>query len=236
MTLNQVLYRIEYICLSHYQIRSFYEGLQQDFLTDKTRKYAAVYLQDNGGIVSISGGRTTLAYKFFFLDLVNVSEDTKQNERDVQSDMLSVAQDIISQLSNPNYEDWVISSDSSFVFVVEEDGDMIAGVSIDISISFMFTRNRCEIPSDVIDISKIDNDMKVYDEKYVSTGTEGSIITPLPVKGKKILFIVRENNPIYKVSSNPSSSEYTWNDTSITLGTPVNEIPGERFLILYRNY
>lgn len=235
MTLNNIINRIKTIALAHKQVRNFKKGLVSDFLTDKTTKYPSVFLQDNGGNISRTNGAATFSYRMFFMDLVHVSEDTKDNEQDVHSDMVSIAIDIIAQISSPEYNDWKINADNSLQLVVEDDGDMFAGCIIDFSISIMFKQDRCMIPSDLI-IDTTDNEMKiVYDEKYTADGTEGSTLTIPILAGKKVLFVTRESVVLYKVSSSPDSVEYTWNDTVITLGLPV-QFAGERFLILYRNY
>lgn len=235
MTLNNVIQRIKSLALGHKQVRSFYQGLVTDFLTDKTTKYPAVFLQDNGGSISLSGHATTLSYRLFLMDLVHVSEESKQNEQDVQSDMVSIAMDLLAQMNNGQYSDWIISADNNLQLVVENDGDMHAGCILDISIRIMFEQNICQIPTDITDYTPTDNSMKyIYDIEYVATGAEGSTFSIPEIVGKKILLITRGNAIIYKVSSAPISSEYIWNDIIISLGAITN--PGERFLILYRNY
>jgi len=75
----------------------------------------------------------------------------------------------------------------------------------------------------------------VKSELYVATGSEGSTLTIAALLGKQILAILRESGPIFEIGSSPDSSQYTWDDTDIVLGAPVN-VAGERFLILYRTY
>lgn len=236
MTLNQVIKRIESLSLGHKQIRTFRKGLVSDFFTDKTAKYPAVCLQDLGGNISLSGHATTLNYRLFILDLVNVSQDTKINETEVLSDTVSIAMDLLAQMNNGNYADWIISTDNSLQLVVEAENDLPAGCVVDFSVRIMFEQNVCQIPTDITEYAPTDIDMKyVYDIKYVATGSEGTTLTIPEIVGKKVLFVTRESSPIYKVSSSPTGSEYIWNDAIITLGAAV-AAPGERFLILYRNY
>lgn len=235
MTLNQVLNRVKQISLGHKQVRSFNKGLVTDFFADKTTKYPAVCLQDLGGSISLTGHATTINYKLFISDLVHVSQDTKTNEDDVLSDMVSIAMDLLAQFNNGNYDDWKISLDNSLNFFVENENDMHAGCVIDLSVRFMYQQNICQIPTDITEYTPTDIDMKyVYDIKYVATGAEGTTLSIPEIVGKKVLFATRESSPIYKVSSGPVASEYTWNDTIIGLGVATN--PGDRFLILYRNY
>lgn len=235
MTLNQVIKRIETLALAHKQVRTFRKGLVSDLFEDKTALYPAVCLQDFGGSISLSGHATTLTYKLFFVDLVHVSEDAKDNEQDVESDMVSIAMDLLAQMNNGNYDDWKISPDNSVDLIVENEGDMFAGCVVDVSIRIMFEQNICQIPTEVTDYTPTDNDMKfLYDIEYVATGVEGTTLSISQIVGKKVVLITRGNSIIYKVSNAPISSEYTWDNTIITLGAATN--PGERFLILYRNY
>jgi len=238
MTLNQIQNRIKVIALAHRQIRTFAKGQVSNFLADHTTKYPAIFLQDTAGGISLSRKQATINYKMFIMDLVHVSADAGENEDEVLSDTLSIAIDMISQLSNPAYNDWKISADNNVEFVVQNDGDMSAGCVVDFSVDIMYKQNRCEIPSDAIDVTPIDNEMKlVYDKVYIATGSEGTTITAADVPeifGKKILLITREFGPIYRVSSSPESSEYIWDNTTLTLGAQTGE--NERFLFLYRNY
>lgn len=235
MTLNQVINRIKQLSLGHKQVREFRKGLVTDFFADKKTKYPAACLQDLGGNISLSGHATLLNYRLFILDLVNVSQDTKLNEIEVLSDTVSIAMDLLAQMNNGNYDDWKISPDNALQLVVEAENDMLAGCVIDFSVRIMYEQNICQIPTEITDYIPTDSDMKyVYDESYVATGSEGVTLSIPAIVGKKVLFITRGNASIYKVSNTPSSSEYTWNDVIVSLGAVTN--PGERFLILYRNY
>ena len=69
---------------------------------------------------------------------------------------------------------------------------------------------------------------------YTATGSEGSSIVIPALSGYEILMIMRESGALYEVGSSPDSSSFTWDDTTIGLGTDTN--PNERFLILYRTY
>lgn len=239
MTLNNVVNRVKTIAQSHNQVRSFGSGQLSDFLANHTTKYPAVFLQDIGGSISTGRKDTTINYKLVLVDLVHTVEDTKDNELDVMSDMVSIAMDLIAQLHAPFFNDWKVSADSNMQFVKGDEGDMYAGVIVDFSVSFMFSQNRCQIPSDFFDQTKTFDLM--FDKTYIATGLEGSTLTTdgatpnIPeINNKKILLITREFSPIYKSTGVPQASEYTWNNKTIGLGSPTNV--GERFLILYRNY
>lgn len=241
MTLNNVIDRIELICTSHNMIRAFGKGLEQDAQTDHTTKYPYAYLIDNGASISLTpSGLSTLNYRLKLMDLVNVSEDAKANEQDVQSDMFSIIQDIITQINYPAYNDWKISSSNQVELFVENDSDMVAGVYLDFSITIMFEQNRCEIPSDLIIIPNNNEDMKVYMAYYTATAADvlsGTIPggdTVPPITGKKIIAAFRGPDLMRIVSNLPASDQATWNDVIVTPGISPNE--NEPFSFIFRNY
>lgn len=171
----------------------------------------------------------------FLLDMAHVSEDSKQNEQDVQSDMVSIAQDLLAQMNYPGYDDWAISNDNQLQLLVEQEGDLIAGCYFDFSVRIMYAQNVCQVPTAITDYTPTDDSMKyIYDVKYQATGAEGTTLTIPELAGKKILFITRGNAIIYKTSTAPSSNEFTWDDVIIGLGAATNF--NEPFLILFRNY
>jgi len=127
LTYNQVLKRIQTIAEAHKQVRYFARGLLTDFLSDKTIPYAAVFLEDGGASINPGSNTASFGFRMRFVDLVHVSEDTKENELDVLSDMFSVAMDIIAQMNYPAYNDWKVSLTNNLQSLVESDGDMYAG-------------------------------------------------------------------------------------------------------------
>lgn len=234
MTLNNVINRIKALSLAHKQIRNFYPGLVTDFLTDKTTNYPSVFLQDSGGKISTAGHATTLNYKIFFLDLANVSENSFLNSQDVQSDMILVAMDIVAQMNAGMFDDWALSTDNNLQLIYEDKDDIIAGCVMDFSLRIMFTQDLCQIPTTFENEIPAEDMKLVFDMEYIASGSEGTTIAIPGLVGKRIMLLIRENNPLHKVSNNPGSTNYVWNDTVIALGTATT--PGERFLILYRNY
>jgi hypothetical protein len=235
LTYNQVIKRIQSLALGHRQVRTFKRGLVQEFLSDKSIPYAAVFLQDSGAAINPDQHSAMFGFRLFFLDLVHVSADAKTNELDVLSDMFSVAMDIVSQMKFPAYNDWVISGANNMQSIVENDGDMNAGWYMDLQVRIMYEQNVCEVPTDIIDYEpETPEDMKlVYDIKYVAGANEMELTIP-EIVGKKVLLVTREYSPLYRVSNLPQSTEFTWNDQVLGLGLSTN--PGERFLVLYRNY
>lgn len=153
MTLNSVIKRINVITSAHKQIRSFLHNVNiVEWLNGHTDQYPAAFLQDNSGNISTKGHATTLGFKLFLVDLVNVSGDTKANELDVQSDMLGVAQDLIAQFNRPE-NDWMLSPDNNVQQLVEGENSLYAGVVVTFTIRYAFTQNICSVPT-TFDISE----------------------------------------------------------------------------------
>lgn len=146
MTLNSIVKRVKTIALAHGQIRHFYFGPVVDFLQNEDTKYAACFMQDTGATIDLEGKATSYGFKLFLLDLVHVSKDAKDNELDVQSDMMSVAEDMLAQFNDSQYQDWKVSLSNSVTFVKEELGDMVAGVVVDIDISTPYLKDTCITP------------------------------------------------------------------------------------------
>lgn len=152
-TLNTIIKRIETISLAHKQIRNFYYGNVVDFLTNKTAQYAAAFLQDTGGSIDVGGKTIVLSFRFFLLDLVHVAGDAKQNEQDVQSDMLTVLSDLLAEIDHSEHTDWKVSLQNNVTFVREELDDMVAGVTTDFSISIPYAKDTCAVPTEAYDLT-----------------------------------------------------------------------------------
>lgn len=147
LSLNQIVLRIKTIALNHKQVRNFYFGSVTDFLTDKTTRYASVFLQDEPGIMDGEGKTVSYAFKMYFLDLEHVSEGTQKNTLDVQSDMMQVATDILAEIDFHGFTDWLISGANNFVLVREKFEDFVAGVVVDIIIQIPYVRDLCAVPN-----------------------------------------------------------------------------------------
>lgn len=147
LTLNQVIKRIQTVALDHKQIKSFYFGKASDFLNDKELRYAGSFLMDTGVVIDLAGKVTIYSFKMFLLDLVNVSNGAKENELEVQSDMMSVAHDLMALFDYSTYTDWRVSQNNPVQLVAEEFSDMNGGVAIDFSISVQYLKDVCAVPS-----------------------------------------------------------------------------------------
>ena len=153
MTLNQVIQRLQTIAENHRQINSFQYGAIADWLANAQPKAECpvMFVDHSNGNISTTQRLTTHNFNIYLLDLVNASNNAMSNETEVLSDMLSVAEDVISIIKSPDYENatlpWFSPGDAAVSMVVDDTTDRMAGVLIAISISTLFEPNRCQVPT-----------------------------------------------------------------------------------------
>lgn len=145
MTLNAIVKRIEGIAGTHAMVKAFGQGNLSDFLAAHTQSYPMVFLQSTGGQIAPRSKEASFSFRLFFLDIVHLSDETKLNELDVQSDQISIAMDFVSLMTNGGYTDWDVSN-GSFQLLAEEQSDFLAGCYVDISIRVMYPQNICQVP------------------------------------------------------------------------------------------
>lgn len=142
-TLNQVVQTIKEIAEAHEQIKTVYFGNLPYFLSHgEDNKYPAMFYDLTGS--NISGTTLTLNFSLYFMDRMLAEQS---NETEVQSDQLSICQDIIAQLKWNEF-DFDVQSNITINFFTEDTPDLLAGVQANISLDLPFTANRCVVPSD----------------------------------------------------------------------------------------
>lgn len=147
-TLNQILSRLKSLALSHQQINDFRDGDLHEFDVNGDLNYAICLVEQLSGSINRATREQVYNFRIYFLDRVGVSEDTEGNEREVISDMSSIAADFVAMLNYPGYQyDWVIGDSVTETPVTEGLGDMVAGVYIEISIAVEFLVDRCKAPT-----------------------------------------------------------------------------------------
>jgi len=148
MTLNQVVQRIKTIALAHKQINDFREGDVISFLRSGDIVYPACLLQILPGRISKAEKQTTVRFALYLCDKVDLSIDSKANELEVKSDLLSIAEDMMAAFDYPTYKlDWDFAEEASIDFLDEDLEDMLSAVLMTLDIKKRFDSNRCQIPT-----------------------------------------------------------------------------------------
>lgn len=239
LTYNAVKNRLKAICNAHKLIKAVYYNRFEELLEDKNVKYPSVFINAKGGTIAPGRHDSSLDFRMFIIDRTFLSADSTENEEDVVSDCIGIANDLVAQFvrSGDVNKDWIFNPSSNFEIVIEKTSDVAAGIVFDFTIRVLFYQNVCAVPSDIpIDT----DDMKeVYDIYWIAPidilDNTYTFVVPDDVKNKKILHVIRANFPLFRTATSEiQTTEYNFDGTSLTFGTPIQ--PLERTLILYRQY
>lgn len=142
MTLNQIVKLFEKFAADHLQINDFGHGSLSEIAASKDQKYPLMWLYFDTSTYRPN----VMEYPFQVILMDLIFEAKNKNELEVQSDMLQVAQDLIAEFrDNPDY---VISipNDVAINFFTDRFTDLVAGVTINLTIRDPKPLDRCVIP------------------------------------------------------------------------------------------
>ena len=149
MTLKQIILRLETLALSHRQVNHFFCGAADEFLDDTDVIYPAIFAElkeDNS--VSLTNRITNYNFTFYFLDLLDVSNNALDNQWEVSSDVSSIAQDYLALLYDQTFTDWEVNDSYNIEIKKYQLQDLCAGLKVDVTIGSKFDANRCQVPTD----------------------------------------------------------------------------------------
>ena len=149
MTLKQIIARLEELALSHRQVNHFFVGGADEFLDDTDVIYPAIFAElKEDNTISLTNRVTTYNFTFYFLDLLDISDNALQNQWEVSSDVSSIAQDYLALLYDTTYTDWEVGNSYNFEIKKYQLQDLCAGIKVDVTIGSKFDANRCQVPTD----------------------------------------------------------------------------------------
>lgn len=140
MTLNQLVAAIQALGEGHALIKRTFQGTIVDFLSTENL-YPAMLFDVTSA--SINGSEQSINFEMYFMD--RVAQD-QSNEMEVLSDQLQIAQDIVSLMRNQDNE-YELSDNVQITFFVDDTGDVLGGVRLDITINLGYISNRCVVPT-----------------------------------------------------------------------------------------
>lgn len=140
MTLNQLVAAIQALGENHALIKRTFQGTIVDFLSTENL-YPAMLFDVTGA--AINGSEQSINFEMYFMD--RVAQDVS-NEMEVLSDQLQTAQDIVAQMRNQNNE-YELADNVQITFFVDDTGDVLGGVRLDITINLGYISNRCVVPT-----------------------------------------------------------------------------------------
>lgn len=234
LTLNQVIQRIETLALAHKQINHFFVGDPVEFLSNGDVRYPACFLELTGSRVDRGEKQTVYSFRFWLCDLGDIAIDSAQNEIEVQSDLTSMAEDMVAMLGFTEYNDWDIYTPGGIQYFTEKFEDLVVAVAMTIEVGVRFDANRCQAPADSVSF-EIQQDMIVNNYVYLGQGTEGASLTVASLVSRNILMLFKGDKLLVPTTGTPGVNEYKY-----TVGTGLfefgNDIENAQVIqILYKN-
>lgn len=142
MTLNEIIQRIKAIADGHKMIETVYNGPVMDALSESELTYPVMTFDTTAG--RISGSSLVFDFSFFFFDRLMQGND---NEREVQSDQVEIAKDIVAQLRFPG-QDYTIGETVTINLFTDTTPELLAGCQLILSVDIPFASDRCVVPTD----------------------------------------------------------------------------------------
>lgn len=139
MTLKQITKIIIDFFEAHLMVNSVTRHSVKGFIGNRDKVYSVANIEFLDS--SINGKIRTDSFQITLADLLTPSKD---NEFDIYSDTLEIAEDFFTHLQyNPEFTFNKSVNSQKFT---EEDGDLIAGITFKISLQTVRAQNECNTP------------------------------------------------------------------------------------------
>lgn len=208
LSLNQIIQRVKSLALSHRQINHFFFGDNWEFDQNGDISYPGCFLELISGTEDRDEHLMRYSFRIYFADRVGVSEDTEGNETEVLSDMNSVALDMLALLRNPVYQDdWIIGGSNNIAPFTEGLNDLVAGVTMDITIATDYFSDACAVPADDVEFETTFDMPRTRLYTYTGSGLEGDTISIGFLSGKPILAVYRAGMYKRPIITLPTNSD-----------------------------
>jgi len=146
-TLNQIVARIQSLALNHKQVKYFYFGNMIEVLNGADLVYPACFVEMIGATVSTQDDQTHYQFRIWFADVLNISDGARENYLELQSDLMLIAEDMISMMNSTIlYDYWTINETYPIQFAEEQLRDYVMTVSFDVEIAITYLADRCIVP------------------------------------------------------------------------------------------
>lgn len=155
LTYNNIIDILKDIATRHYQINTFYLGKDWDIENDGDIQYPVMQVYPTLAKMprNAQGEFKTIQINMN-IKVVDLTQQSQENERDIHSDTLQIAQDIINELNqHPYYQNSNVSiiNDINLSNLEEYNDDFTAGWQFDLNLQLINNNTFCGIPSNPID-------------------------------------------------------------------------------------
>src|SRR6185437_9408439 len=145
-SLNQFVTLLNSLASGHEQIKTFGEGDAWEIGSSDPIQYPLLWAVPQPS--SMAEKLLNMKFSLIFADILDTD---KANEKDILSDTLQIALDILAQLNNPDYSDnFILDPNTTLTPFTEKFDDDVAGWKADINIRINFLSDRCAVPSTIV--------------------------------------------------------------------------------------
>lgn len=143
LTINQHIKIFNEFADAHLQIKSFNYGDLSRIDLDKNINYPQFWLQMNK--ISVEEGEQRIEFRFIFVDCPK--DDLQRGEKEIQSDMMQIALDLLSVIKNgPLNSIYEIENIGQIYPFVERYQNNLSGVYLDVILTVKYTFDACNLP------------------------------------------------------------------------------------------
>lgn len=202
LTLNQVKTRMVSLAQSHRQIRTVRFVDYDEALDDGDVEYPlmVIELQPDSNKLALSERLMKYRFKIYVFDLINVAEQSLENEYEVKSDLVSIMMDYHAMLWFTEYQDdWVITEDANVKIANYQLQDLAGGVEMELEVGTLYDANRCQVPADDITFEN-DNSMKIINNFIHHVTEAAEEVTLSALQRKEIIILFLGINPLTPVT------------------------------------
>lgn len=149
-TYNNIIDRLEAFATGHYQIGRFTQGnIAQidDYTTESV--YPLMHVEPSD--INPEPGQLTYNFSITFADLPRDKEEPAENRREIISDTMQIALDLIAEIRNGNVlfgSDVDVVTTPTITPFIDEFANFLTGVTLQISIIVPYNWDACDIPAD----------------------------------------------------------------------------------------
>lgn len=149
-TYNQIISRFEAFANGHYLINQFTHGSLQEMIEHLPESgYPLMHIE----LTSVEYGAGIRSFRFTIIiaDIPRDKEVANQYQKEAISDMIQIGEDLIAEIRNGGVIFGnEVESDENVIFspFIASYTHTLAGVSLDLTLTFPYNWNACDIPAD----------------------------------------------------------------------------------------
>jgi len=212
MTLNNIISYIQTMAESHKQIKSFFFGLRDEWLSNGDIQYPAMFVELKTAKVSRITRNTTYSFVCVLADLSDVASHAQENEFEVESDLTQIAEDMVSlmQFESDKNSDFQSSKEVILEYFTDTLEDIDIAVGFQFDISTRYAANRCQVPTNFISPNAPTSPFIMANYSFRNDVPKTSF-TINSLKNKQITLLLVDGESPLQVAENPSIDEYSYN-------------------------